>query len=140
LGSFRSQADAAGVELRAVVAPDLPAIHLDTLRTREVLANLLGNALRYTDRGGSISVSVAPVEGGREIEVSVADTGSGIPAEVLPHVFERFYRSSDSPGSGLGLAIARSLVVAQGGHISVTSEPGSGTSVTFRLPVSSELS
>jgi signal transduction histidine kinase len=140
LGSFRSQAEAAGVELRAVVAPDLPAVDLDPLRTREVLANLLGNALRYTDRGGSISVSVAPVEARREVEVSVADTGSGIAADVLPHVFERFYRSPDSPGSGLGLAIARSLVVAQGGRISATSEPGSGTAVSFRLSVSSEAS
>jgi signal transduction histidine kinase len=69
------------------------------------------------------------------VTVSVADTGSGIPAEVLPRVFDRFYKSADSGGSGLGLAIARHLVVAHDGEITAASEPGRGTTIHFTLPI-----
>jgi signal transduction histidine kinase len=69
--------------------------------------------------------------------VSVIDTGGGIPAEDLPHIFDRFYKSSGSRGSGLGLAISKSLVVAHGGEITAASDVGEGTTITFTLPVSS---
>jgi signal transduction histidine kinase len=123
-----------------------------------VLRNLLENALTHTPPGGEIAVAahaacpepsdaLSPVEGlskgrgeGQWVEVSVRDTGSGIAAEDLPYVFERFYRadrsrSRASGGAGLGLAIARQLVEAHGGRIEVESEIGQGTQFTFTLPV-----
>jgi signal transduction histidine kinase len=104
------------------------------VRLREVLSNLLANAIRYTPRGGSIRVSAAASDG--RLTISVRDTGPGIAADALPHVFDRFYKSDESRGAGLGLAIAKSLVLAHGGEISATSEPGHGTEMRFTLPVS----
>jgi two-component system OmpR family sensor kinase/two-component system sensor histidine kinase BaeS len=98
-----------------------------------VLSNLLANAVRYTPRDGSVRVG-ASVSDGR-VRVSVRDTGPGIDTDLLPHVFDRFYKSEESRGAGLGLAIAKSLVVAHGGEISATSVPGQGTEMIFTLPV-----
>jgi signal transduction histidine kinase len=128
-------ASAAGVTVRSTVPPDLPAADADPTRLREVLDNLLSNAIRYTPTGGEITV-VAEREGPSDIRVSVRDTGRGLTAEELALIFERFHRSPDSRGSGLGLAIARDLVRAHGGEISAESEgPGRGTTVRFTLPV-----
>ncbi|MGH7461722.1 MAG: sensor histidine kinase, partial [Longimicrobiales bacterium] len=91
-------------------------------------------ALRYTPRGGTVRLRCAR-DGPERIAVAVEDTGSGISAEDLPHVFERFYKSKDSRGTGLGLAIAKSLVAAHGGEISAASAPGGGTTIRFTLPV-----
>jgi len=102
-----------------------------------VVTNVLSNALRHTGPGGRISVVVGrePTAGAEErITLSVTDTGTGISAEDLPHVFDRFYRSPDSPGSGLGLAIAKNLVVLHGGEIRAESAPGAGTTVRITLP------
>src|SRR5262249_9400772 len=100
-------------------------------------ANLLDNALKYTPEGGAVEVEVR--RAAREAVVTVRDPGVGIPAEHMPHVFERFYRvdkarSRAEGGAGLGLSIARSVVVAHGGHIELTSPPGRGTVVTVTLP------
>jgi signal transduction histidine kinase len=92
----------------------------------------LTNALRYTPNGGTITVSAERADGGG-VAFVVADTGTGIPATDLPHVFDRFAKSGDSRGSGLGLAIARSLVHAHGGSIAAQSET-SGTTIRFVLP------
>ncbi|MDE3088356.1 MAG: hypothetical protein KGJ80_03070, partial [Chloroflexota bacterium] len=93
-------------------------------------------ALRFTPRGGRISVQCSVgSEQSKSVQVSVSDTGAGIPADELPHIFERFYKSRDSRGTGLGLAIARNLVAAHGGEISAESEPGKGTTIRFSLPV-----
>jgi two-component system OmpR family sensor kinase/two-component system sensor histidine kinase BaeS len=132
---YRAQADRAGVELSADLPLDLPAVELDGTRVREVLANLLANALRYTPRGGRVRVGGALVEDEHALRVAVADTGAGIAAEDLPRIFDRFYKSPDSRGAGLGLAIARSLVQAHGGEMTATSEPGRGTTISFTLPV-----
>jgi two-component system OmpR family sensor kinase/two-component system sensor histidine kinase BaeS len=132
VGSFRSQADAAGVTLEARMAPGLPAIDADPFRIGEVLSNLLSNALRHTPSGGSITVSAAATD--RGVAFTVADTGSGIPAAALPHVFDRFAKGEDSPGAGLGLAIAKSLVEAHGGELTAESDPGRGTTMRFVLP------
>lgn len=131
VASFDVSARSAGVELRVDAAGPLEA-HVDAVRVREVLTNVLANALRHTPRGGSVSVSVSPADGA--VAMSVRDTGAGIAPDVLPHVFERFTRGPDSPGAGLGLAIAKSLVTAHGGDIVATSVPGQGTEIRFTLP------
>ena len=134
--SFRPAAEAGGVELTTETT-DLPLLDVDPVRVREVMSNLVANALRYTPRGGRIGVAVAAASDGTAVRVAVTDTGSGIPHDVLPHVFERFTKSADSRGSGLGLAIARNLVLAHGGEIAAASRPGEETTVWFTLPVGS---
>jgi two-component system OmpR family sensor kinase/two-component system sensor histidine kinase BaeS len=110
-----------------------PAVNADPIRIREVLINLLSNALRHTPRGGAVTVAIEPR--GDAVAVSIRDTGAGIPPDVLPRIFDRFYKDRSSPGSGLGLTIARNFIVAHGGTISAGSTPGSGTTITFTLPI-----
>ncbi|MBI4769254.1 MAG: HAMP domain-containing histidine kinase [Chloroflexi bacterium] len=129
--SFRAQADAAGVTLETDLADGLPALDLDPARIREVLANLIVNALQHTPPGGRVRVRGSAGEGG--VTLAVEDTGAGIPPDELPRVFGRFHKSRDSGGAGLGLAIAKSLVEAHGGQISAQSEPGRGTTIRFTL-------
>ncbi len=131
---FQAQAEAAGVTLAVETPPDLPLADLDPLRIREVLTNLIANALRYTPAGGRITVA-AQVDAPERLRVTVSDTGAGIPPERLAHVFDRFYKSDESRGSGLGLAIAESLVESHGGAIQVESTLGVGTTFTLRLPL-----
>lgn len=117
----------------AVLAPpDLPPVEADPVRIRQVLLNLLANAVRHTPPEGTVAVEVQDQP--RQVLIRVRDTGSGITPEELPRIFERFQKGSDSRGSGLGLAIARKLVLAHGGDISIDSEPGRGTEVTVTLP------
>jgi two-component system sensor histidine kinase BaeS len=130
--AFRARADTAGVTLTWRAAPGAPELDVDRVRIGEVLANLLSNALRHTPRGGSITVTVGP--SGGDAAFAVADTGSGIAAEELPHVFDRFVKSAGSGGVGLGLAIARSLVQVHGGGITAESRLGQGTTMRFVLP------
>jgi signal transduction histidine kinase len=129
--SFAAQAGEAAVGLDTRVTESLPEIDVDRLRIGEVLGNLLSNALRHTPAGGV--VTVAAVVTNRGLEMSVSDTGTGIPPERLPHVFDRFSRATDSPGTGLGLAIAKSLVEAHGGEIRAESATA-GTTISFTLP------
>ncbi|MDE3112287.1 MAG: HAMP domain-containing histidine kinase [Chloroflexota bacterium] len=132
--AYRAQARAAGVTLAATVPDALAAIDADPTRLRQVLENLVSNALRYTPRGGRIDVAAA--RAGDAVAVSVSDTGRGMSADELARAFERFQRSADSSGSGLGLAIARDLVRAHGGEIAVASEgAGRGTTVRCTWPV-----
>lgn len=114
------------------VPADLPALEVDPVRIRQVLLNLLANALRHTPAEGVISVEVQAQP--QRMLIRVRDTGSGIAPEELPRLFERFQKGSDSRGSGLGLAIARKLVLAHGGDIGIESAPGQGTEVTVSLP------
>ncbi len=107
-------------------------LELDQSRLRQVIGNLLDNAVRLTPAGGTVQLRGATAAGGVVIEVQ--DTGPGIAADVLPRIFDRFYRSGERGGSGLGLPIARSLVEAHDGTISASSEPGQGTTVSIRLP------
>jgi signal transduction histidine kinase len=132
VAGFRPRADAGGIELVLSVGQDLPAIELDQARLRQVIGNLLTNALRFTPSGGTVTVEVGTAPGG--VEITVIDTGSGIAPDELSHVFDRFYRSADSGGSGLGLPIARSLIEAHGGTIEAKSSPGAGTSMRIHLP------
>jgi len=118
------------------VAAAGPAVVLDAdpLRIREVLANLVVNAVRHTQPGGSIRLDAAV--DGAWVELTVADTGEGIAEADLDRVFDRFYRRADAGGSGLGLTIARDLVAAHGGTIRAESAgtPGRGTTFRVRLP------
>ena len=123
-------------ERRLALATDvalLPPLDADPVRLRQILENLVANALRHTPPGGSIRVA-ARLDGAT-VAFAVCDTGSGIPPEDLPHVFDRFWKSADSGGSGLGLAIAKNLVAAHGGAIRAESEPGRGTVIRFTMPV-----
>ncbi|MGE5672660.1 MAG: sensor histidine kinase [Mycobacterium leprae] len=128
------------IRLTADLAPDLPPVVADADRIRQVLVNLLANALQYTPAGGQVTVTgrVADAPAGG-VQIQVTDTGSGISPEDLPHVFDRFYRSDRSRtratgGSGLGLAIVRSLVELHGGSVTVTSQLGQGSCFTVWLP------
>jgi signal transduction histidine kinase len=135
--SFQVQAQESNVTLQCEVQPLLPLMEIDPIRIREVLVNLLANALRYTPGGGRIQIYCGFKDRDQAwLQVSISDSGAGISAQDLPHIFDRFYKSSDSHGSGLGLAIARSLVAAHGGEITAGSKAGEGTTVRFTLPVS----
>jgi signal transduction histidine kinase len=136
---FAPRAEGAEIALSTDIPPDLPPVRADGLRLEQVLINLVNNALRHTPTGGTIRLG-ARVQSG-EIELSVADSGSGIPAEDLPRVWERFYRvdkgrdrREGEAGVGLGLAICRSIVIRMGGTIAVESVEGAGTTFRIRLP------
>ena len=126
------------ISLSLDLPDNLPLVNIDWQRVNQVLHNLLENAVAYTHKGGTINL--AAIARGDWVEVSVSDTGEGIPAEDLPHVFERFYRVDKSRaratgGSGLGLTIARRLVEAHGGTITAQSELGKGSRFSFTLPI-----
>jgi signal transduction histidine kinase len=124
----------------AVGLENEPGIHVsgDAQRLRELLLILLDNAVKYTGEGGKVDVGVA--RGNSGVRLTVADSGEGIPAADLPHIFDRFYRvdkarSREQGGTGLGLAIARWIAEAHGGSINLASKPGQGTTVTVDLPL-----
>lgn len=135
--AHQAVAEAARVRLTVASTGTVP-VHADPDRLRQVLGNLVGNALRATPAGGSVTLTAA--RNGASAEVTVADTGTGIEPAHLPHVFDRFWRADpargrSTGGSGLGLAIARQIVTDHGGTIEVRSELGAGTRFTVRLPV-----
>ena len=129
---FAAPARAARVSLAVEAPAGLPSADVDPVRIRQVMANLVSNALRHTPDGGSVVVRVAAA--GRTIRIDVRDTGSGMTPDEVAHAFDRFHKGPGSRGSGLGLTIARNLVVAHGGDIHVSSEVGKGTAVAVTLP------
>ncbi|HEX2781715.1 MAG TPA: ATP-binding protein [Gemmatimonadaceae bacterium] len=136
IGMFETRAAAQQVTLDAELAQQPPLILADASRILQVLGNILGNALKYTPAGGTVTVGAAPR--GAEVLFWVRDTGSGIPTTHLPHLFERFWHArgaSRTRGTGLGLAIARGIVNAHGGRIWVESVAGAGSTFFFTLPV-----
>jgi len=122
-----------GVALGSSVADGLPEMDVDPTRLRQVLANLLSNAVRHTPSGGRVAVEVGMVEAG--VRFVVADSGPGFPPDSLDTLFDRFTRSADSRGSGLGLSIARDLIVAHGGSISAANADAGGAAIGFTVPV-----
>ena len=134
--TMQTQAEKAGVALTGEPDEGLPAVEMDTARIREVLENLVSNGLRHTPPGGTVRIGCArSAENSSRLEFRVDDTGGGIPAEDLPYIFDRYFKSRDSGGTGLGLAIAKRLVEAHGGEITAQSNLGKGTSIRFWIPI-----
>ena len=133
---MQAQAQEKNVTLVVNAPTAIPNVNVDADRIAQVIRNLVSNALRYTPNDGRVSVQVRAI--GETIEINVADNGTGIAPEDLPHVFDRFYRGGKSrsrDSSGLGLAIAKQLVEAHGGRVGVESAIGKGTRFWFTLPV-----
>jgi two-component system, NtrC family, sensor histidine kinase KinB len=137
--AVRPRAEDQAVDLVLDMPQGLPKVAADASRLGGALGNLLDNALTYTDRGGRITLGAH--SHGDSVTLSVADTGVGIPAESLPHVFEKFFRvpgQSRGIGTGLGLAIVQEIVAAHGGTITCESEPGKGTVFRITLPAADQ--
>lgn len=133
----KSLASSGAIELRLDVPRDLPAISADRDRLLQVFENLVGNAVKFTPRGGRITLGAVPREG--EVLFWVENTGAGIPAEDLPHLFDRYWRAENGRcgGAGLGLAIVKGIVEVHGGRIWVESTLGRGTTLYFTVPLGS---
>jgi signal transduction histidine kinase len=131
---LRPQVETKGLKLSVDAPVDLPWVMVDRLQIERVISNLVINALRHTKQG-EIKISAEQRE--NHVAVSVSDTGSGIPTEYLPHIFDKFVQVPDEPtgGAGLGLTISKSIVEAHSGQISVQSQVGRGTTFTFTLPL-----
>ena len=132
---FAAQAAERSVMLYEDVPPDVPPVNADAGRLLQVLANLIANAVKFTQAGGKVTVAAALEND--QVVISVADTGPGIPAEHLPHIFERYWharRTARTRGSGLGLAIVKGIIDAHGGRVAVTSDVGRGSTFTVSLP------
>ncbi len=136
LESFSQLAQMREIELSGSVEKGIDSVNMDAKQIGRVLNNLVSNALRYTPAGKSVEISAARL--GNKVEVRVKDTGDGISADDLPHLFESFYRGEKSRnratgGAGLGLAIARGIILAHNGEIWAESEPGKGTAFIFQI-------
>jgi two-component system, OmpR family, sensor histidine kinase BaeS len=131
IASHRAVADDAGVRLD-LEAGELAPISVDPARIRQVMANLVANALRFTGPGGRVLLAASA--SADVVTIRVSDTGSGMEPDEVEHAFDRFYRSPGSTGSGLGLSIARNLVEAHGGRIGLSSTQGAGTTVEVEIP------
>jgi signal transduction histidine kinase len=126
-----------GIEVRAVISPDLPVGYGDERRLTQVLLNIVGNAIKFTD-AGSVEIHASAV--GDDFVIAVQDTGPGIPAADQARIFEDFQQIDNSitrqkGGTGLGLSIARRLITAHGGRIGLRSTPGVGSTFTIFLPI-----
>ncbi len=128
------------IKVQTEVAPALPAIRANPIRLRQLLDNVVGNAIKYSHQGGEVGISI--LAEGSQIILKVSDNGPGIPVDDQPHIFDKFYRGSNITdhvsGSGLGLAIVKSIVDSHQGRIWVESAPGAGTSFFIVLPVKSD--
>jgi signal transduction histidine kinase len=142
-GEMALRAEKEGVALVQELAPGLPLLPADPADLRTLLVNLIDNALQHTERGGRITLSAHATGPQPGVVIQVADTGSGVAAEDLAHIFERFYRADKArrrstgvtgSGAGLGLAIVKGIVDAHGGAVSAQSTPGQGTTIVVRLP------
>jgi two-component system sensor histidine kinase BaeS len=132
---FDSIGSAQKVTVKVEWAADLPLADIDPLRIRQVLSNLIANAVRYAPAESEVIVAISLLEAPHRVAFAVTDHGPGISPDVLPHLFDRFAKSPESRGSGLGLAIARRLVEAHGGTITALRPDGGGTTIRFEVPV-----
>lgn len=138
LGFVRHQPLFRRLRIETRIARELPAITADANQLSQILMNLLLNAAQATDEGGSVTISAQKIKFAEAVELTVADTGAGIPADILPHVFEPFFTTKRGQGTGLGLSISHAYVRSHGGDIRVDSLPGRGTTVRITLPLRQE--
>ena len=131
VAAFEPSATSAGVELEVEADPGV-SLSVDPRRIRQVIGNLLSNAVRSTPTGGRVTVAVRSVADA--VELTVTDTGHGMSADAAARAFDRFWRAGDASGAGLGLGIVRDLVRAHGGEVTLESQPQAGTTVRCRLP------
>jgi len=139
VGQMRPQAESKPVTITTDFNSNLPVIKVDKDRIRQTLTNLVHNAIKFNNPGGKVTITTT--FDNESAIVSMSDTGIGISKEDLPHIFERFYKADKARsqgGSGLGLAIAKHTIQAHGGNISVKSEEGKGTTITFDLPLNTK--
>jgi signal transduction histidine kinase len=131
---LRPQINTQALVVNVETYPDLPNVEVDRSQVLRVLNNLVGNAIRYTTQG---EIKISAESRDRFVAISVSDTGTGIPHDYLPQIFNKFVQvpGAASGGAGLGLAISKLIVEAHGGQITVNSEPGHGSTFTFTLPV-----
>jgi signal transduction histidine kinase len=137
LQSCEVTATSAGISLRLDARPGLTKVPVDRDRINQVFDNLLGNAIKFSPKGGTLAIAVVDI--GNALKIAVSDDGIGIPADKLPHIFDRFYQVDGSAtrrfgGAGLGLAITKRIVEAHGGHIWAESKFGEGSQFIFTLP------
>jgi PAS domain S-box-containing protein len=134
---LRPQVEAKDLKLSVDAPVDLPWVLIDRLQIERVISNLVINALRHTKNG---EIKISAEQRDNHVAISIADTGSGIPTEYLPHIFDKFVQVPDARtgGAGLGLTISKSIVEAHGGQISVQSQVGRGSTFTFTLPLAAE--
>ena len=147
VGAYKTQAKTAEINIELSPPEQDISIEVDPERIRQVLSNLITNALRYTPRSGLVQIGLMETSSRTDMEpdeaqsytgksalVSVTDSGPGIAPSDIPHIFDRFYKSNDSHGMGLGLSIAKYIIEAHGGNINASSEHGKGTTISFTLP------
>jgi signal transduction histidine kinase len=137
---YADAADARGITLSAQAPPDL-VLEADHNRLRQVLANLVDNAIKYTPQGGRVDLRAEAAAGGA-VEIRVSDTGVGIPEDELPRIWDRLFRgdrSRSEKGLGLGLSLVKAIVEAHGGEVSATSTGDVGTTFTLRFPTISRM-
>jgi signal transduction histidine kinase len=136
--TFQPAAAAHGIEVLCEIGSNIPPVAIDEERILQVLSNLVGNALKFTEKGGKVSIRVEARDS--DVRLSVADTGEGIPSDRLEKIFDRFFQndSKGRRGLGLGLHIAKSIVEAHGGRIWAESTPGRGSTFFFTLPFAAE--
>ena len=127
-----------GIKLEKKIPSDLPEISADANQLSQILMNLLLNAAQASPEGGNITISAQKVKFTEAVEIVVSDTGNGIPADVLPHIFEPFYTTKRGKGTGLGLSISKAYVRSHGGDIRIDSLPMRGTNVRITLPIRQE--
>jgi two-component system phosphate regulon sensor histidine kinase PhoR len=123
------------LSIKKELTSDLPSVRVDSERVKQVLVNLVHNAIKFTPPGGSITISSRYDD--KYVSIEVTDTGTGISRNDLPHIFERFYkadRARSGGGTGMGLAIAKHVVEAHGGNIRAESREGKGSTLSFSLP------
>jgi two-component system phosphate regulon sensor histidine kinase PhoR len=138
VADWKVRAEKKDITLTAECDPDTPEFEADAFRVEQVMNNLVENALKYTEPGGSVCVRGSASPFG--IEIRVSDTGIGITPQDLPHIFERFYRadkarSREQGGTGLGLSIVKHIAQMHAGSVHAESTYGKGTSIIFRLPL-----
>ena len=138
IGAVELEADKKNIKILFEYPEDFSEIiHVDSMMLDRLITNLLGNAFKYSDPGGTVTVALSTR--GKEILVQVKDTGIGIPENELPYLFDAFFQvNRDSKGSGLGLAIAKTIIEAHGGRIWVESTSGAGSTFSFTLPRAKE--